>query len=318
MRVTLTWTRVPAETLVEDGSEEWPHEYTMPIVSAEDASDMLSRAAVKERERSTRAAGSVEPMDVQPAGMSTDGAPQSPSKTFDTQQWPWSQNVPPRTSAQESLRSSNDLNFRDHLLSPPSTSMGRTMAAHMSIMKALMEQGDDVPGLARSVRSSSACTEPTIHTHMKNALMDQGDDMGSERPRFIDVPNNWFDPRTGTSHEYEHDYAPNSTQQQQPPENLLPLLNPRPSSPSPPSQNAVQRALEVAQHERRQSRNSVVPRAISPFRKHSLLRPPGIAGLPKNWVQQPASGPETTISPKASMLSYGEDDEYTNAGKSLR
>jgi hypothetical protein len=112
------------------------------------------------------------------------------------------------------------------------------------------------------------------------------------------------DSRISIQHTPTHEPA-NVPPHQLLPKNIAPLLNPRPSSPSPPSQNAVQRALDVAQNARKQSQNDPVPRDISPFRKQSPYRPPGMAGLPKYLGPEPEP---RTIFPADALFSYDQHD----------
>jgi hypothetical protein len=230
--------------------------------------------------------------------------------------------TPTHTPTQESFMNSN--NFNNYSAAP--SSMDQTMAAHMSMKQALMDQGDDVPDFAHSARQSVSSyghdSPATPHTA-------QGDEMDFKMPaetRQHTVPK--FE-RTYTDIAADICYDPNavsqSIQQTKPAQSSL--LSPYRTN----ANESVQRALQAAQYARSQSPNSAVSRGDSPFRKSSPYAQPnhsfnssmvGTAAATREQnrtadaayamkSQMPSSQePEPkTISPKDALLDYREADE---------
>jgi hypothetical protein len=231
--------------------------------------------------------------------------------------------TPTHTPTQESFMNSN--NFNNYSAAP--SSMDQTMAAHMSMKQALMDQGDDVPDFAHSARQSVSSyghdSPATPHTA-------QGDEMDFKMPaetRQHTVPK--FE-RTYTDIAADICYDPNavsqSIQQTKPAQSSL--LSPYRTT---NANENVQRALQAAQYARSQSPNSAVSRGDSPFRKSSPYAQPnhsfnssmvGTAAATREQnrtadaayamkSQMPSSqeSEPKTISPKDALLDYREADE---------
>jgi hypothetical protein len=230
--------------------------------------------------------------------------------------------TPTHTPTQESFMNSN--NFNNYSAAP--SSMDQTMAAHMSMKQALMDQGDDVPDFAHSARQSVSSyghdSPATPHTA-------QGDEMDFKMPaetRQHTVPK--FE-RTYTDIAADICYDPNavsqSIQQTKPAQSSL--LSPYRTN----ANESVQRALQAAQYARSQSPNSAVSRGDSPFRKSSPYAQPnhsfnssmvGTAAATREQnrtadaayamkSQMPSSqdSEPKTISPKDALLDYREADD---------
>ncbi|KAJ4294298.1 hypothetical protein N0V90_007988 [Kalmusia sp. IMI 367209] len=200
--------------------------------------------------------------------------------------------TPTHTPTQESFMNSNNFNT----YTPTSTGMDSTMAAHMSMKQALMDQHvpeEDVPGFVHSARHSVSSyghdSPATPHTT-------QGDDMDFKIPpngetlRKVDswlfnqfiaydddadmrpVPK--FE-RTYTDVAADYSFDPTSVAQTQSMPQAKPvantLLSPwRSNNPN----DIVQRSLQAAQIARSQSPSSSASRGDSPFRRGSPYRQP--------------------------------------------
>lgn len=250
--------------------------------------------------------------------------------------------TPTQTPTQDSFN-----NFNNY--TPTSATMDQTMAAHMSMKQALMEQGEDVPGFAHSARQSVSSYAPdspaTPHTTL-------GDDMDFKVPangETLRKVDSWLfnqfctydDPdirqhpvpkfeRTFTDIAADNFYDPSTVATQS-----IPQTKPAQSSLlSPYRSNAnenVQRALQAAQYARSQSPTSSASRGDSPFRKgspyrqttssyNSPLAGSAVAAREQNRKtdaayamkpQMPSSqeSEPKTISPKDALLDYREADE---------
>ncbi|KAL1612508.1 hypothetical protein SLS60_000735 [Paraconiothyrium brasiliense] len=201
--------------------------------------------------------------------------------------------TPTHTPTQDSFMGSN--NFNNY--TPTSSGMDPTMAAHMSMKQALMDQHvpeEDVPGFVHSARHSvssyghdSPATPHTSHG---------GDDLDFKIPpngetlrkvdswlfnqfiAYVDEPDLRPVPkfeRTYTDVAADYSFDPNSvTQTQSIPPNkpaVNTLLSPwRSSNPN----DIVQRSLQAAQMARSQSPSSSASRGDSPFRRGSPYRQP--------------------------------------------
>ncbi|KAH8730033.1 hypothetical protein GQ44DRAFT_607575 [Phaeosphaeriaceae sp. PMI808] len=251
--------------------------------------------------------------------------------------------TPTQTPTQESFMNSNNFNN----FTPTSATMDQTMAAHMSMKQALMEQSEDVPEFAHSARQSvssyghdSPATPHTTH----------GDDMDFKMPlngetlhkvdswlfnqfcTYDDTPDIRQHPvpkfeRTYTDIAADNFYNPSAVAQS------IAQTKPAQSSLlSPYRTNAnenVHRALQAAQYARSQSPSSTVSRGDSPFRKGSPYRQPGnnfnavgtaaavreqnrkadAAYAMKSQMQSSQEAEPKTISPKDALLDYREADE---------
>jgi len=195
--------------------------------------------------------------------------------------------------------------------------MDQTMAAHMSMKQALMDQTDEVPDFAHSARQSVSSyghdSPATPHTAT-------GDEMDFKMPtndlRQHTVPK--FE-RTYTDIAADNFYDPASVAQS------LPQTKPAQSSLLSPyrsnTNENVQRALQAAQYARSQSPSSSVSRGDSPFRRGSPYRQPSnnfsareqtckadASYAMKSQVQANQEEPKT-ISPKEALLDYREAEE---------
>ncbi|KAL5431296.1 hypothetical protein PMIN06_012349 [Paraphaeosphaeria minitans] len=200
--------------------------------------------------------------------------------------------TPTHTPTQDSFMGSHSFNN----YTPTSTGMDSTMAAHMSMKQALMDQhvpDEDVPGFAHSARQSVSS-----HGHDSPATphTSHGDDLEFKVPpngetlRKVDswlfnqfiaydddidlrpVPK--FE-RTYTDVAADYSFDPTSVTQTQSIPHAKPaantLLSPwRNSNPN----DIVQRSLQAAQMARSQSPSSTVSRGDSPFRRGSPYRQP--------------------------------------------
>jgi hypothetical protein len=202
--------------------------------------------------------------------------------------------TPTHTPTQDSFMGSH--NFNNY--TPASTGMDSTMAAHMSMKQALMEQhvpDEDVPGFVHSARQSVSSyghdSPATPHTS-------HGDDLDFKMPpngetlhkvdswlfnQFIaydddidlrSVPK--FDNRTYTDVAADYSFDPTTSVTQtvsipQAKAAANTLLSPwRSSNPN----DIVQRSLQAAQMARSQSPSSTASRGDSPFRRGSPYRQP--------------------------------------------
>lgn len=197
--------------------------------------------------------------------------------------------TPTHTPTQDSFMSAS--NFNNY--TPTSATMDQTMAAHMSMKQALMDQGDDVPDFAHSARQSvssyghdSPATPHTAH----------GDEMDFKIPatgETLRKVDSWLfnqfctyedepDMRQHTVPKFERTYtdiaadnfydpsavAAPSVSQSKPAQSSL--LSPYRSN----ANETVQRALQAAQYARSQSPSSSASRGDSPFRRGSPYRQP--------------------------------------------
>lgn len=226
------------------------------------------------------------------------------------------------------------------------SNMDQTMAAHMSMKQALMDQGDDVPDFAHSARQSvSSYDSPaTPHTALDESEIKPANgetlhkvdswlfnqfctyDIPPETRQQPIVPK--FE-RTYTDIAADNFYDPNAVS--------APAVQPskpaQPSLLSPYRSNTtenVQRALQAAQYARSHSPTSTASRGDSPFRKGSPYRQPshtfnspmlGNAAATREqnrqadaaYAMKPQMRSEEsmvkTISPKDALLDYREDDE---------
>jgi hypothetical protein len=231
--------------------------------------------------------------------------------------------TPSQTPTQDSFLSST--NFANY--TPTSSTMDHTMAAHMSMKQALMDQGDDVPDFAHSARQSVSSyghdSPATPHTA-------QGDEMDFKMPnndtRQHTVPK--FE-RTYTDIAADNFYDPSAVAQS------LPQTKPAQSSLLSPyrsnNNENIQRALQAAQYARSQSPSSSAARGDSPFRRGSPYRQPSnnfnspmmgsaaaareqnrkadAAYAMKSQMQSSQEVEPKTISPKDALLDYREADE---------
>jgi hypothetical protein len=253
--------------------------------------------------------------------------------------------TPTQTPTQETFMNSN--NFNNYSNAP--SSMDQTMAAHMSMKQALMDQGDDVPDFAHSARQSVSSyghdSPATPHTS-------HGDDMDFKMPAngknlrkvdswlfsqfctYDDFPDTRQHPapkfeRTYTDIAADNFYDPNAVSQS------IAQTKPAQSSLLSPYRTGtnenVQRALQAAQYARSQSPSSSASRGDSPFRKGSPYRQPsnsfnspmvGTAAAAREQTrtadaayamkpQMPSSqeSEPKTISPKDALLDFREADE---------
>jgi hypothetical protein len=235
--------------------------------------------------------------------------------------------TPTQTPTQESFMNSNNFNN----FPATNANMDQTMAAHMSMKQALMDQGDDVPDFAHSARQSVSSyghdSPATPHTA-------QGDEMDFKMPandtRQHTVPK--FE-RTYTDIAADNFYDPNAVSQS------IAQTKPAQSSLLSPYRNStnenVQRALQAAQYARSQSPSSSASRGDSPFRKGSPYRQPsnnfnspmvGTAAAAREQhrnadaayamkSQMPSSqeSEPKTISPKDALLDFREADDDSKA-----
>lgn len=208
--------------------------------------------------------------------------------------------TPTHTPTQDSFM--NNTNFSN--FTPNTSSMDQTMAAHLSMKQALMDQNvpeDDVPGFAHSARHSvssyghdSPATPHTAHGEefddrfkmpstgetilrkVDSWLFDQFiayDDNADLRQHTVTVPK--FE-RTYTDAAIDNFYDPSTIMQQsQSIQHSKPAPNASLLSPYRNNSNdVVQRALQSAQNARSQSPSSSASRGVSPFRQNSPFRQP--------------------------------------------
>lgn len=197
--------------------------------------------------------------------------------------------TPSQTPTQETFMNSN--NFNNY--TPTSATMDQTMAAHMSMKQALMDQEGDVPDFAHSARQSVSSyghdSPATPHTTT-------GDEMDFKMPtngetlykvdswlfnQFCTYEDNpeirqhtvpKFE-RTYTDIAADNFYDPTAVTVQSMPQTKpaqSSLLSPYRSN----TNENVQRALQAAQYARSQSPSSNASRGDSPFRKGSPYRQP--------------------------------------------
>ncbi|KAL5380319.1 hypothetical protein DPSP01_007893 [Paraphaeosphaeria sporulosa] len=236
--------------------------------------------------------------------------------------------TPTHTPTQDSFMGSHSFNN----YTPTSTGMDSTMAAHMSMKQALMDQhvpDEDVPGFAHSARQSVSSyghdSPATPHTS-------HGDDLDFKIPPNDLRPVPKFE-RTYTDVAADYSFDPTSVTQTQSIPQAKPvanaLLSPwRNSNPN----DIVQRSLQAAQMARSQSPSSTASRGDSPFRRGSPYRQPTNSfNSPRGGVGTAAAAREQkveadaayamksriqsneeavkTISPKDALLDYREADD---------
>lgn len=231
--------------------------------------------------------------------------------------------TPTHTPTQESFLNSNNFNNYNNTAS----NMDTTMAAHMSMKQALMDQGDDVPDFAHSARQSVSSyghdSPATPHTA-------QGDEMDFKMPqteaRQHTVPK--FE-RTYTDIAADNFYDPAAVAQS------IPQTKPAQSSLLSPyrgnANDSVQRALQAAQYARSQSPSGSASRGDSPFRRGSPYHQPSnnfnsplvgsatatrernnkadAAYAMKSSMQSNQDSEPKTISPKDALLDYRESED---------
>lgn len=227
--------------------------------------------------------------------------------------------TPSHTPTQDSFMSQASFNNYTQ-----QSNMDQTMAAHMSMKQALMDQGDDVPDFAHSARQSvSSYDSPaTPHTSLDDSEVKPVNDTRQQPivPKFE---------RTYTDIAADNFYDPNAVS--------APAVQPtkpvQPSLLSPYRTNTtenVQRALQAAQYARSHSPSSTASRGESPFRKGSPYHQPshsfnspmlGNAAATREqnrradtaYAMKPQMQPEEsvvkTISPKDALLDYRDDEE---------
>jgi hypothetical protein len=252
--------------------------------------------------------------------------------------------TPTHTPTQDSFMNSNNFNSFNNT----SASMDTTMAAHMSMKQALMDQGDDVPDFAHSARQSVSSyghdSPATPHTA-------QGDDMDFKMPpngETLHKVDSWLfnqfctydDPearqhtvpkfeRTYTDIAADNFYDPSAVAQS------IPQTKPAQSSLLSPyrgnANDSVQRALQAAQYARSQSPSGSASRGDSPFRRGSPYRQPSnnfnsplvgsaaatrernnkadAAYAMKSQMQSSQDSEPKTISPKDALLDYRESED---------
>jgi hypothetical protein len=253
--------------------------------------------------------------------------------------------TPTQTPTQDSFL--NCTNYNNY--SPTSVNADHTMAAHMSMKVALMDQGDDAPDFGHSARHSVSSygrdSPATPHTA-------QGDDADFKQPangKTFNKVDSWlfhlfctYDEtemrqhtvpkfeRTYTDIAADNFYDPSAVSQ------ALPQTKPAQSSLLSPYRSStnenVQRALQAAQYARSQSPSSTASRGDSPFRRGSPYRQPNhsfnsplvggsaaaareqshkadAAYAMKSQMQSSQESEPKTISPKDALLDYREVDE---------
>ena len=247
--------------------------------------------------------------------------------------------TPTHTPTQESFMNSNNYNN----YTPTSSTMDQTMAAHMSMKQALMDQSDDVPEFAHSARQSvssyghdSPATPHTAQDDMDFKMPANGETLckvdswlfnqfctyDEADMRQHPVPK--FE-RTYTDIAADNFYDPSAVAQS------IPQTKPAQSSLLSPyrsnTNDNVQRALQAAQYARSQSPSSSA-RGDSPFRRGSPYRQPSnnfsvgtaaaareqtrkadAAYAMKSQLQSNQESEPKTISPKDALLDYREADE---------
>ncbi|KAJ4986462.1 hypothetical protein SVAN01_08024 [Stagonosporopsis vannaccii] len=249
--------------------------------------------------------------------------------------------TPSHTPTQDSFMSQATFNSYTQ-----QSNMDQTMAAHMSMKQALMDQGDDVPDFAHSARQSvSSYDSPaTPHTSLDDTEVKP---VNGETLQKVDswlfnqfctydgLPDTRSQPivpkfeRTYTDIAADNFYDPNAV--------TAPAVQPtkpvQPSLLSPYRSNTtenVQRALQAAQYARSHSPSSTASRGDSPFRKGSPYRQPshsfnspmlGSAAATREqnrradaaYAMKPQMQSEEsvvkTISPKDALLDYRDDED---------
>ncbi|KAF1926052.1 uncharacterized protein M421DRAFT_102683 [Didymella exigua CBS 183.55] len=247
--------------------------------------------------------------------------------------------TPSHTPTQESFMS--QATYNDYT---QQASMDQTMAAHMSMKQALMDQGDDVPDFAHSARQSvSSYDSPaTPHTNLDEEAKPANGKPLCEVDSWLfnqfcsyHIPDTRQQPivpkfeRTYTDIAADNFYDPNAISAPA----VQPTKPAQPSLLSPYRSNAtenVQRALQAAQLARSHSPSSTASRGDSPFRKGSPYRQPshtfnspmlGNAAATREqnrqadaaYAMKPQMRAEEsmvkTISPKDALLDYREDED---------
>ena len=254
--------------------------------------------------------------------------------------------TPTHTPTQDSFMNTNTFNN----YTPTSSTMDQTMAAHMSMKQALMDQGDDVPDFAHSARQSVSSYDSPATPHTA-----QSDDMDYKPPtngETLRKVDSWLfnqfctydddpDMRQHTVPKFERTYTDIAADNFYDPSTVaassIPQTKPAQSSLlSPYRSNAnenVQRALQAAQYARSLSPSSSASRGDSPFRRGSPYRQPnssfnspmvGTAAAAREQNRQAdaayamksqmqPSDDAKTISPKDALLDYREADEDSKA-----
>lgn len=235
--------------------------------------------------------------------------------------------TPTHTPTQDAFMAAS--NFNNY--TPHSSGLDPTMAAHMSMKQALMDQhipDEDIPGFGHSARHSVSS-----YGHDSPATpLTANDDMDFKIPpndmRQHTVPKL---ERTYTDVAADYSFDPNAVvaqAQSQPPANTL--LSPyRTSNPN----DMVQRHLQAAQLARSQSPSSAASRGDSPFRRGSPFRQQSssfqsprmavgtaaaareqkaeadAAYAMKSQVRSGEDAQPKTISPKDAMLDFRDADD---------
>lgn len=229
--------------------------------------------------------------------------------------------TPSHTPTQDSFMGQNTFNN----YAQNNSNMDQTMAAHMSMKQALMDQGDDVPEFAHSARQSVSSYDSPATPHTTLDESDTKMTTNETRQQPI-VPK--FE-RTYTDIAADNFYDPNAVtappaQQSKPAQSSL--LSPYRSN----ATENVQRALQAAQYARSHSPCSTTSRGDSPFRKGSPYHQPnhsfnspmlGTAAATREqnrqadaaYAMKPQMRTEDsvvkTISPKDALLDYREDED---------
>ncbi|KAJ4361291.1 hypothetical protein N0V95_001993 [Ascochyta clinopodiicola] len=251
--------------------------------------------------------------------------------------------TPSHTPTQDSFMSQNTFNNYAQI----NANMDQTMAAHMSMKQALMDQGDDVPEFAHSARQSVSSYDSPATPH---TALDESDANIPAHGKISPKVDSWlFDQfctytvpvetrqqpivpkfeRTYTDIAADNFYDPNAVTAppvQQPKPAQSSLLSPYRSN----TTENVQRALQAAQYARSHSPCSTTSRGDSPFRKGSPYRQPShnfnspmlataAATREQNrqadaaYAMKPQMRSEEaavkTISPKDALLDYREDED---------
>ncbi|KAL5120068.1 hypothetical protein ACEQ8H_001893 [Pleosporales sp. CAS-2024a] len=251
--------------------------------------------------------------------------------------------TPTHTPTHESFMGPNNFNGYN----ANAATMDQTMAAHMSMKQALMDQGDDVPDFAHSARQSvssyghdSPATPHTAQDDMDFKVPANGMPLYTLRSWLFNQFCTYDEPdtrqhivpkfeRTYTDIAADNFYDPNAVAQS------VPQTKPAQSSLLSPyrsnTNENVQRALQAAQYARSQSPSSSVSRGDSPFRKGSPYRQPSnnfnspmvgtaaaareqsrkadTAYAMKSQMQSSQDAEPKTISPKDALLDYREADD---------
>jgi hypothetical protein len=241
--------------------------------------------------------------------------------------------TPTHTPTQDSFMNTNFNNYTSN-----ATSMDSTMAAHLSMKQALMDQhvpDEDVPGFGHSARHSVSSyghdSPATPHTSHGDDFEDRfkvppTDLRHATVPKFertyTDVAiDNFYDPSTMVAQ------APSIPQNKS--GNNASLLSPYRSAPN----DIVQRTLQAAQNARSQSPSTSGSRGVSPFRQNSPFRQPSTnfssprmrvgtavqareqkieadaAYAMKQQIPSRDEAQPKTISPKDALLDYREADD---------